>query len=70
MEDFDWIEDTPADEFEVGEELRFFEDCACYDGTYVRQEGDDIFILITSEKVLDDRENMVGEVVGFHRDNI
>lgn len=47
--DFEWIDDTPADVYEYGEELYFTTSTWCYvTGQFLRQEGEDIIVKVTS----------------------
>ena len=67
MNDFTWIDETPADEFEVGERMTFFDHRMWVKGTYLRQEGEMIHIIITD--VMFGYDNMMGTEVVFHRDD-
>lgn len=44
MNDFDWIEQTPADQYEVGEKLCFSDNWRHYVGEFIRTEGDYIWL--------------------------
>jgi hypothetical protein len=70
--DLEWIEDTPADEFEYGEEMIFSHNYRWINGTYERQEGDVIYIRITEETNyrlgMDEVPPTIGTIEGFPRD--
>lgn len=65
--DFDWIIETPANEYNLGEELCFLVGCSFILGEYIRQTGDDITIKVTEVPNLG---TLVGIEMIFNKSNL
>ena len=63
-----WMEDIPTDVYTIGDKIDMCVGCSWVTGTYVRTEGELIYVMVTYCQLKDYIH--LGKVTGYHKGNI